>query len=149
MSDGLLRLVYVSTATSGVSDDGLRAILARASTRNAADGITGMLCAGRGHYLQVLEGSVRPVMALYLRISADARHRDPNLLSIALVSERLFGQWAMAYIDGSGDSALAHEVLLAERDIDARRDRAAAILRRFVEELKQSAASPLDATAVN
>ena len=136
MSDGLLRLVYTSTATSAIDQEALQKILAHSNARNSSDGVTGVLCAGQDHYLQVLEGSVRPVMSLYLRIMADPRHRDPTLLSISLVAERLFGHWAMAYIGSSAHSAFAQEVLLAERHVDARGDRAAAILRRFVAELK-------------
>ena len=138
MSDGLLRLVYVSTAVAAVDQAALQAILAPSKVRNGDAGITGVLCAGRGHFLQVLEGSERRVMSLYLKIAADTRHRDARLLSIALVGERLFGEWAMAHIDSASHSAVAHEVLLAEQELRVRNDAAPAILRRFVAELKGS-----------
>jgi hypothetical protein len=136
MSEGLLRLVYVSTATAAMDEAARRSILDHATARNSSEGVTGVLCAGSSHCLQVLEGSVRPVMSLYLRIMADPRHRDPTLLSISLVAERLFGQWAMAYIESSAHSTFAHDMLLSDRFLDAKNDRAADILRRFVAELK-------------
>jgi hypothetical protein len=89
----------------------------------------------------VIEGCVGPVMTLYLRILADPRHCEPTLLSISLVDERLFGQWAMAHIEGSARSAFAQEIVLTETSLHQRSDRAVAILRRFVEELKVGAAS--------
>lgn len=147
MSDSLLRVVYLSRATQAIEEGALQAILAGSSERNSRDGITGVLCAGRDHYLQVIEGCVGPVMSLYLRILADQRHREPTLLSISLVGERLFGQWAMAHIDGSARNAFADEILLTETSLHQRSDRAAAILRRFVEELKEGAA-PVAGTAV-
>jgi len=149
MSEDFLRLVYVSKATSAIDQEVLQAILADSSARNASDGITGVLCAGRGHYLQVLEGSVRRVMSLYLRIMKDPRHGDSTLLSISLVAERLFEKWAMGYIEGSPHSVFPHEVLFAERNIDARNDRAAAILRRFVAVLKDRGRPPIGAAAVH
>lgn len=145
MSTGLLRLVYISTASAAIDRGSLDAILTNASAKNPADGITGVLCASRDHYLQVLEGPVRPVLSLYLRIMADPRHHDPTLLSISLVAGRLFDQWAMAYIDGRAHGALAREVLLAANDPETRGDRASAILRRFVAELKHASPSTADA----
>jgi hypothetical protein len=136
MSESLLRLVYVSKATSTVDQDALQAILSNSSARNAIDGITGVLCASRDHYLQVLEGSAHPVLARYLRIASDPRHRDATLLGISLVTERLFGQWSMAFVDGSAHAADLHEMLLEQRNLGTRSDRAAAILRRFLAELK-------------
>jgi hypothetical protein len=149
MSDSLLRVVYLSRATHAIDEGALQAILAGSSERNSRDGITGVLCAGRDHYLQVIEGCVGPVMSLYLRILADRRHRELTLLSISLVGERLFGQWAMAHIEGSARSDFAHEIVLTETSLHQRSDRAAAILRRFVEELKEGAAPVAGAAATS
>lgn len=136
MSASFVRLVYVSTATAPVDQEALQAILTDSSTRNASDGITGVLCASRDHYLQVLEGLAHQVLDRYLRITTDPRHRDPTLLSISLAAERLFGQWSMAYVNGSAHADDLREILLAQSDLGARSDRAAAILRRFLSELK-------------
>lgn len=145
MSEGLLRLVYVSTAKPAVDEGELQAILVKSSARNPSDGITGLLCAGSGHYMQVLEGPACSVMGLYLRIMADPRHCDLTLLSISLVAERLFGQWAMAHIEGSVRSSVLQEVLLAGTDTDSRSDRAATILRRFVAALKDGSVPAVNA----
>lgn len=145
MSEALLRLVYVSTAKPAVDEGEVQAILAKSSARNSSAGITGLLCAGGGHYLQVLEGPACSVMGLYLRIMADPRHCDLTLLSISLVAERLFGQWAMAHIEGSVRSSVLQEVLLVGANADARSDRAATILRRFVAALKDGSAPAANA----
>jgi hypothetical protein len=138
MSASLVRLVYVSTATAPVDQDALQAILTDASIRNAGNGITGVLCASRDHYLQLLEGLAHQVLDRYLRITTDTRHRDPTLLSISLAAERLFGQWSMAYVNGSAHAANLREILSAQSDLGVRGDRATAILRRFLSELKSS-----------
>ena len=146
MADSLLRLVYISTATSKVDGEALNAILATSGERNRQSGITGMLCAGSEHYMQVLEGPADTVMKLYLRIMDDSRHRDLTLLSVALVAERLFAHWAMAHIEGSARSPVLHEILLGEHCAAPRNDRAAAILRRFVAALKDREVSAPDPT---
>lgn len=136
MSARLVRLVYVSTATVPVDQEALQAILTDASTKNAGNGITGVLCASRDHYLQLLEGRAHQVLDRYLRIVTDPRHRDPTLLSISLTAERLFGQWSMAYVNGSAHAANLREILSAQSDMGARSDHATAILRRFLSELR-------------
>jgi hypothetical protein len=135
VKEDLLRLVYVSAATSTIDRHEIEAILGPSAAHNATQCITGLLCAGGGHYLQALEGPAAPVMALYLRIVADPRHRDATLLSIGMVDERLFARWAMAHITAPA-SAAAQEIVLAERELQRRGDRAAAILQRFLAALK-------------
>jgi hypothetical protein len=48
--------------------------------------------------LQVLEGQRSAVNRLYARILADRRHKDVELLIYEEISERRFGQWAMAHV---------------------------------------------------
>ena len=89
-------------------------------SRNEAAGITGILCSGRGYFVQALEGAETQVMSLYARILQDGRHHQSTLLSIGLVSSRAFPQWAMSFVEGeplSGEflARLVDEVLL-DRD---------------------------------
>jgi hypothetical protein len=132
MSESLLRLVYVSTATTVVDADVLQSILESSSARNESSGVTGVLCSGGEHYMQVLEGPERIVLPLYARIAADPRHRDSTLLSISLVAKRMFGAWSMGHIEGQSSWSEAHTVLMAERQDENSHHRIAVILQRFV-----------------
>lgn len=145
MSESLLRLMYVSTASGDVDRDVLQMILDRSSARNRQNGVTGVLCAGRDHYMQVLEGPERTVVELYSRIAADPRHRDPKLLSISLVQKRMFGEWSMGHIDGRSGWSDAHTALLKERQDEDSNHRIAGVLQRFVAALR--ADRPMSAAA--
>lgn len=136
MSESLLRLVYVSTATAAADKGVLQSILDSSIARNKSSGVTGVLCSGGGHYMQVLEGPERNVLRLYSRIDADPRHRDSTLLSISLVSQRMFEAWSMGHLEGQPVWSDAHTVLMAERQDESSNRRIGVILQRFVAELR-------------
>jgi hypothetical protein len=52
----MFRLVYSSSARSGMTEDELKLILESAKVRNARRGVTGMLLFRDGVFLQLLEG---------------------------------------------------------------------------------------------
>ena len=52
----LIRLIYMSRPTGPQTAELTDSILRKASAWNAREDITGMLCEGRGVYLQALEG---------------------------------------------------------------------------------------------
>lgn len=95
----LSRMLYVSTATGPVTTAVTGTILRSAQAHNAANGITGVLCQGRGVYLQVLEGERSQVDALYARIAGDKRHHQIVLRQQEDISRRRYGKWAMAHVD--------------------------------------------------
>ena len=95
----LSRLLYVSTATGPITTAVTGTILRSAKAHNAANGITGVLCQGRGVYLQVLEGERSQVDALYERISRDTRHHNLVLRQQQDIKARSYGNWAMAHVD--------------------------------------------------
>lgn len=95
----LSRMLYVSTAVGPVTTAVTGTILRSAQAYNAANGITGVLCQGRGVYLQVLEGERSKVQALYARIELDKRHQQVVLRRQEDISRRLYGKWAMAHVD--------------------------------------------------
>jgi hypothetical protein len=117
----LLRLIYVSRATAPMELPELESLLAQARTRNAEQEITGVLCTGRGYFVQALEGQETDVLKTYARILTDKRHRDSSLLSVGLVAKRIFDQWAMAHVDGNTLGADLHSKLVSqivlERDL--------------------------------
>ena len=93
-----VRLLYVSTAVGPQTTTVSGSILKAARAFNADHDITGILCQGQGLFLQVLEGQRSAVNRLYARILADRRHKDVELLIYEEISERRFGQWAMAHV---------------------------------------------------
>jgi len=97
----LVRLVYASRAARTIDDGFIMAICDVASSRNAAQGITGVLVTQQGQdvFLQVLEGSRADVNALYASIVRDARHRDVTLLSYEDIEQRRFASWRMGMVD--------------------------------------------------
>jgi hypothetical protein len=113
MSDALThpirQLVYHShSANSGheLKQD-LSDILAESRTNNGIDGITGLLLAGGGKYIQVLEGSPESVEHLWARIQVDRRHSDLMLVQDHAVESRAFGGWTMANVDQDDREQLA------------------------------------------
>ncbi len=97
----LVRLVYASRAAGAIDDALVKAICEAASSRNAEQGITGVLCTQQGQeaFLQVLEGSRGDVNALYSSIVRDPRHRDVTLLAYEEIDQRRFGSWRMGTVD--------------------------------------------------
>ncbi|MDZ7654135.1 MAG: BLUF domain-containing protein [Burkholderiaceae bacterium] len=94
----LIRLIYLSKPvglqTAALTDS----ILREAQAWNTQNDITGMLCEGRGVYLQALEGESRKVTDLYARIHADPRHKDLELLYCQSITERRYSGWSMARV---------------------------------------------------
>jgi hypothetical protein len=97
----LVRLVYASRASRAIDEGFIMAICDVASSRNAAQGITGVLVTQQGQdvFLQVLEGSRADVNALYASIARDPRHRDVTLLSYEDIEQRRFASWRMGMVD--------------------------------------------------
>ena len=95
----LTRLLYVSTSVGPVTTAVTGTILRSAQKHNSTSGITGVLCQGRGVYLQVLEGERSHVDALYGRIALDKRHQNLVLRRQEDITRRRYGKWAMAHVD--------------------------------------------------
>ena len=94
-------MLYVSTAVGPVTTAVTGTILRSAQAHNAANGITGVLCQGRGVYLQILEGEKSRIESLYARIVLDKRHHKVVLRQQQDITRRRYGNWAMAHVDMS------------------------------------------------
>lgn len=92
------RLIYSSRSTGTIDLATAKSIVSAAVRHNPEHGITGMLCASREHFLQVLEGERAEVTRLYGRIAKDPRHTDLRLILVRDASERSFGEWSMGYV---------------------------------------------------
>ena len=95
--DGLLSLVYTSTATAVLSDDELHEIHTRSQRNNERNGLTGLLLYRQGRFIQALEGAEQPLRERMSIIADDARHTDVRTLIEQRVERRRFPHWAMEY----------------------------------------------------
>ena len=87
---------YFSTARGEQDATSVHNILVAARRDNLRDSITGLLVAGGGRYLQVIEGPPHLVEALYARIQADRRHLAVATFLRRNIATRNFGSWSMA-----------------------------------------------------
>src|SRR4051794_6410146 len=95
----LSRLVYVSEAVRPLTEVELHRIVERSHVHNQAAGITGLLLAGGGHFLQVLEGELEVVAERFDVIRADARHRSVQRMLFEAAPQRMFPSWWMGMLD--------------------------------------------------
>lgn len=105
----LVRLLYVSKVSNTFGKSDLQNILAKANEHNESKGLTGMLVFNGEYFVQVLEGGRGAVNQLYQRISADSRHEHLMLLQLGEINQRLFADWAMAYVP---EALLTRDLLL-------------------------------------
>ena len=108
----LTSLLYLSSATGHQTEDELISILEVSRANNIKKEITGVLCSGGGHFIQVLEGPQRAVLESYLRILDDSRHRDCLLIGMAPLKQRNFESWSMGHIHTSEDKIIERRQLL-------------------------------------
>ena len=106
MTQLLTRLVYISRAVGPQTTTVTTQILETARAFNKSYNLTGVLCQGKGLYVQVLEGERSIVNSLYRRIVADNRHEHIEIVSFTDISSRQFGAWSMALVSLSVDDPM-------------------------------------------
>ena len=94
---GLEQVIYISSATSLMSDDDLSLLLNQARKNNRYLNLTGMLLYCEGSFIQVLEGQKDTLENLFARILRDSRHRNCQLLLRNPIETRLFEDWYMGF----------------------------------------------------
>jgi hypothetical protein len=107
----LLQIIYTSRATVPLDKRALREMVAGASRKNRALGITGMLYCAEGTYLQVLEGEEKAVLILYADILRDDRHDHSRTVVIRPVEERDFANWSMGLLEAMTEPIDLSDVL--------------------------------------
>jgi len=93
----VIRLIYISTARSVLSEQELDGILRLSRRKNQMVDVTGLLIVGGRRFLQALEGPAEAVKKTYDRIKVDRRHFAAVVLSDREIAERSFSEWAMGY----------------------------------------------------
>ena len=94
----LFRMTYVSRATltgQAQFEQLTHSIVFSSQRNNAAVGVTGLLLAHNGCFMQTLEGPRRNVSQIFSVIGRDLRHVQIEVLSGGPASDRLFGRWNM------------------------------------------------------
>ncbi|MBC3870955.1 BLUF domain-containing protein [Undibacterium oligocarboniphilum] len=89
------QLVYVSQATRKMSSIELNEILRVAKNNNQTMDVTGSLFYNGGWFLQVLEGPLDTLNALYKKIEKDPRHKNSRILYNEPAKFRTFTRWSM------------------------------------------------------
>jgi len=119
--DDLFRLVYASRAVLPELPrfDELVAEVVRVSQpNNERAGLTGLLLAHQGWFVQVLEGPRRRVSRTFGDIGRDLRHVHLEVLAAGPAESRLFGAWSMCARGLSPMAAPILKTLDLEGDFD-------------------------------
>ena len=114
----MIRLLYISQAASGVTDEQVQDILESAQRNNSAAGLTGVLVYGGRVFMQVLEGPERTLLRQYVKILDDRRHSDCRILHISPANDRIFDKWSMGIIE-SDPLQFQHIAELRARRLEA------------------------------
>lgn len=94
--ESLSQLIYRSASVTGVASAlEMSDILAQARPRNAELGVTGVLTAVSGDFVQIIEGPEVGITALLASLVRDPRHRQVRVLERRVVTARAFGDWEM------------------------------------------------------
>jgi hypothetical protein len=93
----LVSIVYMSRAAVPFDDAALAQLLRDARLRNEALGVSGLLLAKDGRFMQLLEGPAWSVDDRFAAISRDPRHGEVKSLIREDVERRRFDGWSMAY----------------------------------------------------
>jgi hypothetical protein len=102
----LVRAFYISRSAGPQTSTITGSILKTALVFNKVNQITGVLCQGKGLYVQVLEGERSVVNSLYRRIAADNRHVDAEIVLFGEIETRQFKEWSMALVNLSIDDPM-------------------------------------------
>lgn len=115
----MYRLIYVSTAVEGLTDDDIESILNASQSNNDERYLTGFLAHNERAFMQALEGERREVLDIYDRIKSDNRHSGAVQIIGEPIERRAFPDWTMNYHrvdDKDGSSTM---VLRQDDTIDA------------------------------
>ena len=91
----MFRIIYASRASRHWEAADVAALSAVTMSRNAADGITGLLLFDGLRFLQAIEGERGTVEATMARIARDGRHHEIAYVQRIDVAAREFPRWSM------------------------------------------------------
>ncbi len=103
----LYELLYISELSPDTSPTTIGEILVQTRTRNKLSGITGLLLFEGEHFVQVLEGEQRDIVALMRRIECDDRHFCVTRLHEGCVESRRFHNFGVGYWHYDDETSVA------------------------------------------
>ena len=106
-------LIYCSQAAPTIENDLEKvtsSIIDVSIRNNSRVGVTGMLLAYDGWFMQALEGAPAAIEAIYLKIRQDPRHQQFRMIFHADVKSRAFDGWSMC---GRALSQIDNKVMTA------------------------------------
>lgn len=121
----MYRLIYISTATKGLTKAEIENLLENSRKNNSKADITGMLIYRDGNFIQLLEGEENAVKELFITIQKDSRHRDCTVLNEAHVDKRCLFEWSMRYKSFDG------KALFTKDEIDSDETHSLGLLSNF------------------
>ncbi|MEM1409387.1 MAG: BLUF domain-containing protein [Pseudomonadota bacterium] len=127
------RVVYISRATSEITDQDLNDIIEESRRSNAKIDVTGVLIHHQGRFFQCIEGPHQKVSELLEKIERSSKHDQIDVLLNERITERLFGCWAMAsgrYVSAEQNNRFEKFLNLVDLLNGAAARRSAAILAR-------------------
>jgi hypothetical protein len=130
-------MIYISRSVGPQTTTVTTQILETARRYNKAHNLTGVLCQGRGLYVQVLEGERSVVNGLYRRIVADNRHDHTEIVHFGEIESRQFKEWSMALVHLSIDDPM---VTMKHPEFDPYSANSTAIMGLITELLSSSSA---------
>ncbi|PTY05701.1 hypothetical protein DB347_15155 [Opitutaceae bacterium EW11] len=105
------QLIYVSTSRFPWVTPDLKTLFEENHTRNAVQGITGILIYHDRQFLQVIEGGDVPVRRLFGKIERDPRHFNVSRVWDGYLHSREYSDYTLAFDDGSEPSRHPHPTL--------------------------------------
>lgn len=93
----LVSIVYMSRGVSDFDDAAMTELLHGSRLRNEALGVSGLLVAKGGRFMQLLEGPAWSVDDRFAAIARDPRHTELTSLIREDIDARRFDGWSMAY----------------------------------------------------
>lgn len=100
--------------------DEIDRILVQARKNNVQESITGVLYYSHQFFFQYLEGPSQNIETIFSKIVQDKRHTHVKLVEKKPIGERLFTDWAMAYILQSEQLTSTHQRLFNTDHFDPR-----------------------------
>ena len=95
----LAQLVYISHSAVEFSSADLQKLALQAQSNNRKNEVTGFLLYSSGFFIQLLEGPLDIIEALFQKISSDSRHQQIRWLTTHFIEQRMFPDWDMNLID--------------------------------------------------
>lgn len=94
----IYQLTYKSEPFPWITIEDINSILEISKVFNYANKLSGCLIYSKRFFMQILEGEKKVVEQLYKKIEKDKRHFNVQLMHTADAKQRIFPNWAMAYL---------------------------------------------------